>query len=66
MGWASGSELAEEIWVIVSKHIPKQNQKRVAQKIITAFEERDCDTIYECYDLVEAAGIKFNEDGEVI
>lgn len=56
MGWASGSQLAEEIWEVVGKHIPSKNKKQVAKKLIDLFEDSDCDTIDEAEDLCKAAG----------
>jgi len=47
MGWASGSDLAEEIWKIVGKHIPEKKHQKVAEKLLKAFENMDCDTMQE-------------------
>ena len=47
MGWASGSELAENLWAIVKKHIPKNKHKVVAEALIQEFENADCDTMHE-------------------
>lgn len=57
MGWASGSELAEEIWDIVRPYIPNgdQGRKLIARDIIEAFENHDCDTMDECEQLQEDA-----------
>jgi hypothetical protein len=64
MGWASGSELAEDIWTLVRKYIPKRVRKRVARKLIDLFENRDCDTIDECEQLCQDAERRTWRDGE--
>lgn len=58
MGWASGSELAEDLWNTIERYIPTQQKKRVATKIIDLFEMQDCDTIDEAEKLCKAAGRK--------
>jgi hypothetical protein len=55
MGWAGGSELAETVWEIVKNHIPKDSKKRVAKRIVAAFEHHDCDTICEVEELCKLA-----------
>jgi hypothetical protein len=55
MGWASGSELAESVWSLFRKHVPKEQRKQVALKLIDLFEDRDCDTIDECEQLCKDA-----------
>ena len=62
MGWAGGSILAEEIWKVVSKEIPKKAHKKIARKLIDLFESEDCDTIDEAEDLCEAAGRVVEEE----
>lgn len=52
MGWASGSELAEEVWEAARPHISKKNRQKVANAIIDAFEDRDCDTMDEAEQLM--------------
>lgn len=47
MGWASGSSIAESVWDAVKKHIPKSDQKAVAERIVDIFENEDCDTMHE-------------------
>lgn len=61
MGWASGSELAEEFWELVERFIPPRQKRRIAKRIIDMMEHRDCDTIDEAQDLCLAAG-RVNED----
>ena len=63
MGWARGSELADTIWGIVSKHIPDDKKQEVARKIINEFESYDCDTMYECEELQNAAKDKPPTEG---
>ncbi len=47
MGWASGSQLLEEVAEKVMKHIPPNQRSAVASDLIDAFEGADCDTICE-------------------
>ena len=49
MGWASGGELFSRIAESATKHI-KDKKVRAAfyNDAIDAFEDHDCDTIYEC------------------
>jgi len=57
MGWASGSELAEDVWDAVQRFIPQgEPRRKVAREIIELFEDRDCDTIDEAESLCKAAG----------
>lgn len=67
MGWASGSELAENLWGLVRKFVPKERRKNVAEKFIDEFENMDCDTIYECTELCNDAGRKSldNDDFDI-
>lgn len=62
MGWSSGSELAEDIWNTISNHISKDNQEKVARKLIELFENYDCDTIDEAYKLCKAANRKWHDE----
>jgi hypothetical protein len=43
MGWASGSQLAEELYDDIRRVIPKDKRAKVAEKIIDAFENHDAD-----------------------
>ena len=47
MGWASGSEIADEVWNAVRKYVPESDRKDVATRVVRIFEERDCDTMEE-------------------
>jgi len=62
MGWAGGSELAESVWKLVRKHIPKKDREKIAGKIVDLFESEDCDTMHECTQLMEDAGIDLGDD----
>lgn len=62
MGWASGSIIAEQIWDLIKKEIPKNKQKKIAKKIIDIFESEDCDTIDEAEELCLAAGRSLEEE----
>ena len=55
MGWGSGVEVAEEIWDGLKKHIPKEKRKVVAQIIVEAVENHDCDTICDSEELCKLA-----------
>lgn len=52
MGWASGSQLAEETWDLVRNYIPAKNLKSIANQFIDKFEDMDCDTMDECEQLM--------------
>lgn len=58
MGWASGSQLAGEVWDIVRPYIQTEHKRTVAQELIKAFEDHDCDTLDECPKLIKAAGLE--------
>ena len=47
MGWASGSSLAEKVWVVVRPFVPTEDRREVARHIIDCFEDEDCDTMDE-------------------
>lgn len=56
MGWASGSELLDDIARVVMPKIPKKDRPSVAKELIEIFEARDCDTLDEVRqrDIMEA------------
>jgi hypothetical protein len=62
MGWASGSELAENLWDLVREFVPEDRRKKIAKKFIDEFESMDCDTICECTKLCKDAGRKSWDD----
>jgi len=43
MGWASGSNLAEQMYDEIRKHIPVKKRKVVARAILENFEGNDAD-----------------------
>jgi hypothetical protein len=48
MGWAGGSELLEQIIRILQEHVPDDSVREdIYIDIINAFEDADCDTVYE-------------------
>lgn len=47
MGWASGSELAQEVWDLFEDIIPSGEEKQYALKLVDMFENMDCDTLSE-------------------
>ncbi len=58
MGWASGSELAEDVWTAVRKHVPEDKRKSLATRIVRLFEGHDCDTLNEVQTLMEDANLR--------
>lgn len=58
MGWASGSEVGDDIWNGIRGFIPEGNRAEAAKIVIDALEAQDCDTIYECETLVKDAGLE--------
>lgn len=47
MGWASGGDLAEEVWRVVAPHLPESRVLDVAEGLVRAFEDHDCDVLSE-------------------
>ena len=70
MGWASGAELADEIWDAVKDHIPSGERMSVAERLIGIFEGRDCDTMMgtgpweEVYEFCTECDDGFEDDDE--
>lgn len=64
MGWAGGSEVGSSFWNEVRGYIPEGNREVVARELINALEDQDCDTIYECEQLVKDAGLEDEYWGE--
>ena len=58
MGWASGSQLAEDVWDIVRPVVPQKNRKELAIEIVRLFEDHDCDTLDEARTLMEDADLR--------
>lgn len=56
MGWSRGSELAEDVWERVRKHIPEDQRKQVAGEIIDLFENEDADDFYDDMQIMQDAG----------
>lgn len=51
MGWASGSNLADKVWIAISPllvNLPDYRIQEVARDIVSAFRQCDCDTMEEC------------------
>lgn len=55
MGWASGSELAENVWLLVREYVPEGKRPRVAKQLIEAFRDHDWDTVDEAETLAADA-----------
>lgn len=64
MGWSRGSEVGDEIWFGIREYVPKEHREKVARVIIDALEAQDCDTIYECEQLVKDAKLEDEYFGE--
>jgi hypothetical protein len=43
MGWSSGSQLADDVYELVSKYIPEEDKKKVAKKMYDLFCNHDAD-----------------------
>ena len=43
MGWATGSEIAEEVWQSIQPYLKPANEKYVSAAIYKIFDERDAD-----------------------
>ncbi len=64
MGWCSGSYLADDVWKIVKKHIPKSEQQKVAKKIVELFNEHDADCWGPDIEIDRIANPQYYEDIE--
>jgi hypothetical protein len=58
MGWASGSELAEDVWTLVRRYTPIKDRQRIARKLVDIFEDRDADTMHEAERLWKDANLE--------
>lgn len=65
MGWASGSELAQDMWDELKQYIPKKDQVAASRVILEAFEDRDADDWDIDSDLIKTAAPEWaNEECE--
>lgn len=55
MGWASGSQIAEEVWLLFKGYVPKKDTRMIAKELVDLFEGYDCDTMDEAEELMRAA-----------
>ena len=58
MGWASGSQLAEDVWDTIRPVIPPTNRKELAIAVVRLFADHDCDTLDEARILMEDADLR--------
>lgn len=58
MGWASGSDIGTGFWEEVRENVKPEKLEETARALISALEDQDCDTIYECEQLVIDAGLE--------
>lgn len=65
MGWASGSQLADEVWGIVREFVPHHKRRTIAREIIDVFENEDADAWDENDLICEDAGYPILEDDEL-
>lgn len=47
MGWASGSELAQDLWNKIKPLLREGSEKKARKAFIDKFEDYDCDTMDE-------------------
>jgi len=62
--FCADTDLVGNIWKLVSKHISKENQPRVANKLAILFENCGCDTLQETplWDLITLRCYCYKED----
>jgi hypothetical protein len=49
MGWSGGSVLMSKVIRAVQAEVPDDDaRRRIYKPLIRAFEDDDCDTLYEC------------------
>jgi hypothetical protein len=65
MGWASGGRLFSSLISTMKEHV-KDDEMRTAiyADMIRAFEDEDCDTLYECEEEDPAFAKAFKKGGE--
>ena len=57
MGWCSGSELAEEVWVLVKKYIDPKDYKHVSHCMLSLFENHDADAFDNEMEIIKDSGL---------
>lgn len=62
MGWAAGSELADEVWTLFREFIPSHHRKHMAAELMELFEQHDADAWGNGTLLEEDAGYLDFED----
>lgn len=67
MGWASGSGLAEDAWLLVREYVPADRRRDVALDFLRLFEEQDADAWGLDDSLIRDAGRNefFEDEGDV-
>jgi len=63
MGWGSGAELACDVWEAVEPHLSDEAKESVARKIVSAFEDADCDTLEEISGMLGAVANRSTHEG---
>jgi len=48
MSWSEGSEIMSQIISNVKDKMDSEDREVLYKELITAFEDKDCDTLYEC------------------
>lgn len=60
MGWSSGSHLMYEIIQSLKKEVKDDKVRQaIYEDIIPAFEDFDCDTLYECIEMDKAYALAY-------
>lgn len=61
MSWKSGSEIMSQIISHVKDKMDAEDRETLYKELITSFEDRDCDTLYECLEEDSAFDKVFKE-----
>lgn len=48
MSWSEGSEIMSQIIANIKDKMDPEDRETLYKELITAFEDKDCDTLYEC------------------
>lgn len=48
MSWNGGSEIMSQIISNIKDKMDPEDRETLYKELITAFEDKDCDTLYEC------------------
>jgi hypothetical protein len=48
MSWSGGSEIMSQIISNIKDKMDPEDRETLYKELITSFEDKDCDTLYEC------------------